>query len=116
MLGGSSGKNLMAFDRASAIEYDALRDFNTGDEDWSWSGLLPFFRKSEHVALEPPDTFANYSGKQPSWSQVPFDGFSGPVAVSHSTVIRSTSLVLTHMHRYPTMRYTSTQSQIMYGH
>lgn len=84
MLGGSSGKNLMAFDRASATEYDALRVF-AGDKDWSWLGLLPFFLKSEHVALEPPDTFAEYSEESPSWSQVPFDGFSGPVAVSHAT-------------------------------
>lgn len=83
MLGGSSGKNLMAFDRASAIEYDALQYF-AENEDWSWDSLLPFFLKSEHVALEPPDTFANYSGEQPSWGQVPFDGFSGPVAVSHT--------------------------------
>ncbi|EPS99740.1 hypothetical protein FOMPIDRAFT_1108589, partial [Fomitopsis schrenkii] len=85
MLGGSSGKNLMAFDRASATEYDALRVF-AGDKDWSWLGLLPFFLKSEHVALEPPDTFAEYSEESPSWSQVPFDGFSGPVAVSYNAI------------------------------
>ena len=48
MLGGSSGKTLMAFYRASATEHDALQYF-ADDEGWSWRGLLPFFLKSEHT-------------------------------------------------------------------
>ena len=107
MLGGCSGKNLMAFDRASSTEYDALRDF-ANDEGWSWFGLLPFFLKSEHAALEPPDTFAGYSAERPSFSQVPFDGFLGPVAVSHTTARKGDSdLIVTLVSRCHTMQYTS---------
>ncbi|KAL5513618.1 hypothetical protein ACEPAH_4017 [Sanghuangporus vaninii] len=56
MLGGSSGINLMAFNRASSPEYDAWKRFAPGS-DWSWDGLLPFFAKSESIASLPQDPF-----------------------------------------------------------
>ncbi|KAI0780702.1 alcohol oxidase [Trametes elegans] len=50
MLGGSSGLNFMAWNRASTKEYDAWEQL--GAIGWNWASLLPYFRKSE--AISPP--------------------------------------------------------------
>jgi len=47
VLGGSSSTNAMIYARGRASDYDGwCRDF--GCEGWSWAGVLPYFRKSEH--------------------------------------------------------------------
>lgn len=86
MLGGSSGLNAMAWNRASALEYDAWRKF-AADNDWSWRGLLDFFKKSEHVSKSPQDPYPNFSESTKNMvselSRV--TGLSGPIVVSCST-------------------------------
>ncbi|BCS02582.1 GMC family oxidoreductase [Aspergillus luchuensis] len=48
VLGGSSAINFMAYGRPSAVDLD---DWGTiaGNSDWSWAGLAPYYRKSEHL-------------------------------------------------------------------
>ncbi|GKZ82402.1 hypothetical protein AnigIFM56816_007214 [Aspergillus niger] len=48
VLGGSSTINFMAYGRPSAVDLD---DWGTiaGSSDWSWAGLAPYYRKSEHL-------------------------------------------------------------------
>lgn len=45
VLGGSGSVNGMVFARGEAQEYDHWREL--GNEGWSWSDVLPFFRKLE---------------------------------------------------------------------
>lgn len=50
VVGGGSVVNGMAFDRASAADYDAWEQL--GNVGWSWAGLLPYFKKS--TTFTPP--------------------------------------------------------------
>ena len=51
VVGGGTVLNGMAFDRGAAADYDAWDDL--GNEGWSFSELLPWFKKSE--TFTPPD-------------------------------------------------------------
>lgn len=51
VVGGGSIVNGMAFDRASAADYDAWKTL--GNNGWGWSDLLPYFKKS--TTFTPPD-------------------------------------------------------------
>ncbi|KAK4701049.1 hypothetical protein P7C70_g5187, partial [Phenoliferia sp. Uapishka_3] len=46
VLGGCSAMNFMVFTRAVKAEYDAWKSLGAGN-GWTWSSLLPFFKKSE---------------------------------------------------------------------
>ncbi len=46
VVGGGSSVNAMAYTRGSHADY-ARWVAATGDEGWSWSGLLPYFRRQE---------------------------------------------------------------------
>lgn len=62
VLGGSSAINFEIFNRPAALEYSAWSALNLGQGDWSWNGLLPYFKKSE--TYTPPlaeDAFPNPS-------------------------------------------------------
>lgn len=50
VVGGGSVVNGMAFDRASAADYNAWEWL--GNPGWGWNGLLPYFRKS--TTFTPP--------------------------------------------------------------
>lgn len=53
VLGGCSSVNGMIYMRGHAADYDGWRDL--GNVGWSWSDVLPYFRKSEdHHAGESP--------------------------------------------------------------
>ena len=57
MLGGSSGLNFLAWNRASRHEYDAWKavSYEPGDSEsdaWDWDGILPYFKKSESTPDE----------------------------------------------------------------
>ncbi|CUA71924.1 Pyranose dehydrogenase 1 [Rhizoctonia solani] len=45
ILGGSSGINIMTFDRGSKVEYDAWAKL--GNPGWDWEGLLPNMKAAE---------------------------------------------------------------------
>lgn len=68
MLGGSSGINYLAWDRASKDEYDGWKTLssNAGDpecQNWDWNGILPFLRKAESFLSEAenPNEFLKFS-------------------------------------------------------
>ncbi|KAF3031365.1 hypothetical protein E8E12_000996 [Didymella heteroderae] len=50
VVGGGSVVNGMAFDRASAADYNAWE--RLGNPGWGWNGLLPYFKKS--TTFTPP--------------------------------------------------------------
>ncbi|KAF9556694.1 alcohol oxidase [Agrocybe pediades] len=86
MIGGSSGLNGLAWNRASSIEYDAWQAF--GGSSWSWSGLLPFFKKSETTMRpdENPYPGITKAALTAAMNDIPrIDGLSGPVSVSHNS-------------------------------
>ncbi|KAJ6486976.1 alcohol oxidase [Mycena sanguinolenta] len=74
-LGGSTIINSMIFPRAEAEQYDAWGQLNN-DSTWTWSALLPFFKKSE--IFTPPNAFQTASGVR-FLSSV--HGFAGRVKV-----------------------------------
>ncbi|KAG9047354.1 hypothetical protein FS837_002515, partial [Tulasnella sp. UAMH 9824] len=78
ILGGSSALNYMVFDRGSKAEYDAWKKF--GGDNWSWSGLLPYFKKSESVHAPKVTTPWN----EPKTVDTSVNGVSGPVQVSYN--------------------------------
>ncbi|KAJ7183480.1 alcohol oxidase [Mycena filopes] len=74
-LGGSTIINSMIFPRAEKEQYDAWGQLNN-DNSWTWSELLPFFKKSE--LFTPPNAFQTASGVR-FLSSV--HGFTGRVKV-----------------------------------
>ncbi|KAF1929959.1 GMC oxidoreductase [Didymella exigua CBS 183.55] len=76
VVGGGSVVNGMAFDRASAADYDAWEQL--GNNGWGWNSLLPYFKKS--TTFTPP-TGANVK----AWGMT-FDasyyGTNGPIQAS----------------------------------
>lgn len=85
LLGGSSGTNLMAWTRASQMEYDAWAHF-APNNSWDWDGLLPSFKKSETISL---GSFV-YPGITPTEAAAAdkettnVTGSRGPVSASHN--------------------------------
>ncbi|KAL2810042.1 hypothetical protein BJX63DRAFT_444926 [Aspergillus granulosus] len=85
VLGGGSAINGMAFDRGSPGDYDLWGEV-IGDNNWSWDGLLPYFKKSE--------TFTPPTAEQQAEYGISFDmsvhGTSGPVQSSYPPFISTT--------------------------
>ncbi|KAM5543814.1 hypothetical protein V8D89_002431 [Ganoderma adspersum] len=84
LVGGSSGINGLAWNRAAAAEYDAWASL-AGHWSWGWSGLLPFMKKSENFAEKPTDPFPGISAAETARAdanQRHVDGFSGPIVAS----------------------------------
>jgi choline dehydrogenase-like flavoprotein len=83
MVGGSTGLNLMAWDRASKNEYDAWA-LLSGDAGWSFDRLLPYLKKVENLS----NVGNNYPGisaaeQVAATKAFPYlDSFTGPVNVS----------------------------------
>ncbi|KAH7093309.1 hypothetical protein FB567DRAFT_172326 [Paraphoma chrysanthemicola] len=76
VVGGGSVVNGMAFDRASAADYNAWEQL--GNLGWGWNGLLPYFKKST--------TFTPPSASNIQQFGITYDasyyGTSGPVQAS----------------------------------
>ncbi|CAL3962711.1 unnamed protein product [Diplocarpon coronariae] len=72
VLGGSSAVNFQAWTRGSAADLWALE---VGNERWSWSGMLPYFERSETYfpAWDAPQTRPDAHG------------CSSPIRVSHTS-------------------------------
>ncbi|KAI0707590.1 alcohol oxidase [Earliella scabrosa] len=85
MLGGSSGLNFMAWDRASAAEYDAWEKL--GATGWNWKNLLPYLKKIETVS-PPPEPEGIFPGAvQVAHSAFQaFHGASGPLQPSYNVI------------------------------
>ncbi|KAJ6489660.1 alcohol oxidase [Mycena vitilis] len=86
MLGGSSGINGMAWNRASSIEYDAWDQF-APNASWSWDGLLPFFMKSENTSRADPDPFPGITPEEAAAAAAAFpneSGVDGPIDAAHN--------------------------------
>jgi len=68
-VGGGSSMNAMVNMRGSAEDYDrwaALfgNEAQQGTADWSWDGILPFFKKGLHFTAPPPELTDNFDGVQ----------------------------------------------------
>lgn len=82
MLGGSSAINYMMYVRGQAPEYDDWVRL-TGYSNWGWSGLKPFFMKSESMVAPPPEADHNYSGRKVNIAyETESHGNSGPIKTS----------------------------------
>ncbi|OBZ74349.1 Oxygen-dependent choline dehydrogenase [Grifola frondosa] len=84
MIGGSSGINGLAWNRASAVEYDAWSEF-APQSHWTWSGILPFLKEAETFALSPSNPYPGITQeqRQETLRDLPsVDGFSGPIVGS----------------------------------
>lgn len=83
MLGGSSGLNSLAWNRASSEDYDVWGSF-APHSDWNWSGLLPFFKKAETVAEKPPNPYPGIDASAAEAASRDFakeNGLVGPINV-----------------------------------
>ncbi|KDN38596.1 hypothetical protein RSAG8_09383, partial [Rhizoctonia solani AG-8 WAC10335] len=80
ILGGSSAINIMVFDRASKVEYDAWTKL--GNPGWDWNGLLPNMKAAERFTGIDPFR-VNYTHADPN-GIFPSQGESGPVAASYN--------------------------------
>ncbi|KAF2006843.1 GMC oxidoreductase [Amniculicola lignicola CBS 123094] len=77
VVGGGSLVNGMAFDRASAADYDAWEEL--GNEGWGWNSLLYYFKKS--TTFTPPNAaLAKEFGM--TWDASAY-GKSGPIDASY---------------------------------
>ena len=84
MLGGSSGINSFVWGRGSSAEYDSWNSF-AENQGWTWSGLLPYMKKSETYSLEPKNPFPGISEQEAekTLQDLPHvSGLSGPINVS----------------------------------
>ena len=61
VVGGSSAVNVMMTVRGTAEDYDRWGSFFGANSDWSWNGLLPYFKKA--LNFVPPDTAVTQSAK-----------------------------------------------------
>lgn len=75
VVGGGSVVNGMAFDRASAADYDAWE--RLGNTGWNWNSLLPYFKKS--TTFTPPVPLLNAFGVTYDAS---YYGTNGPIHAS----------------------------------
>ncbi|KDN44352.1 hypothetical protein RSAG8_05616, partial [Rhizoctonia solani AG-8 WAC10335] len=80
ILGGSSGINIMTFDRGSKVEYDAWAKL--GNLGWDWDSLLPNMKAAERFTGVDPFR-SNYSHADPN-DIFPSQGQNGIVAASYN--------------------------------
>jgi choline dehydrogenase-like flavoprotein len=95
MLGGSSGINGLAWNRASSPEYDSWNTFAPG-AGWTFSGLLPHMKNSESVSLIPSNPYPGITSEEAAAAQMNLprvSGFSGPIVVSRMLKLYNTSAV-----------------------
>ncbi|KAG8689296.1 hypothetical protein FRC11_003307 [Ceratobasidium sp. 423] len=81
ILGGSSAINVMVFDRASKVEYDAWAKL--GNPGWDWNGLLPNMKAAERFTGVDPFR-VNYTNVG-SNDIFPSQGKSGLVTASYNS-------------------------------
>ncbi|KAJ7083066.1 alcohol oxidase [Mycena belliarum] len=86
MLGGSSGLNFLAWNRASKPEYDAWATFAC-TPDWDWKGLLPYFKRSTTTMRDQINVFPGIpAGSEKAGSDHRLVGFGGPINSSYNEI------------------------------
>nr|POF14900.1 dehydrogenase pate [Quercus suber] len=82
-LGGSSARNQMIYNRGTKGSYDLWAKL-VGDESYSWTDILPFFKKSIHFT--PPSGFrpANATAM---YSLSDYSSTGGPLQVSYPNYV-----------------------------
>ncbi|KAL0959318.1 hypothetical protein HGRIS_014580 [Hohenbuehelia grisea] len=88
MLGGSSGLNLMAWNRGSKAEYDAWDSFAPGG-GWNWNGLQSYFAKSQNVAKNQQNPYPGATSSGVSSSFTHGSG-NGPIHPSYNVIYPDT--------------------------
>ncbi|KAJ7764867.1 alcohol oxidase [Mycena metata] len=88
MIGGSSGLNLLAWNRASQPEYDAWSIFS-GSKSWSWAGLTEYFAKSQNIEQGQTNPFPGVSREQTDTSCT-YGSANGPINVSYNVIYSDT--------------------------
>ncbi len=63
ILGGSSSINGMMYHRGHAADFDQWAA-ETGEPDWDYAHLLPYFQRHEHVLTSDPDGIRGHAGPQ----------------------------------------------------
>ena len=97
MLGGSSGLNFTAWDRAPRANYNTWKDLSYEEGDpkeliWDWEGILPYLKKAESIVpdSELPNLLLEFSHeKDVIWPGSPATevlGKEGPIQV-HSILL-----------------------------
>ncbi|KAJ7091623.1 hypothetical protein C8R44DRAFT_750524 [Mycena epipterygia] len=86
MMGGSSGLNLMAWNRASKPEYDVWFTFSSSST-WSWVGLTSYFAKSQSIKQGQTNPFLGVSPAGIA-SSFTHGSANGPVNVSLNVLYR----------------------------
>ncbi|KAK3361481.1 hypothetical protein B0T24DRAFT_562183 [Lasiosphaeria ovina] len=95
VVGGGSAVNAMMTVRGTAEDYDRWGRFFSNHSEWSWDGLLPYFKRALHFA--PPDAavaraanitydaafWGNTSGVYAGWPSFQFPATALHVAAFH---------------------------------
>ncbi|KAJ3978022.1 hypothetical protein EV361DRAFT_189961 [Lentinula raphanica] len=80
MVGGSSALNLMVWQRGSQGDYDNWAQLGI-DGGWDWTGLLPYFEKTESVTAGPAETPYDFAAEAGSGSG---EGQSGLLPIGYN--------------------------------
>ncbi|OCK80877.1 GMC oxidoreductase [Lepidopterella palustris CBS 459.81] len=78
-LGGSSGRNYMAYSRGSKKSYDMWADL-VGDDSYKWTNFLPYFEKS--MDFTPPDMSKRAANATPQYDLSVLGNGNGPLDVT----------------------------------
>lgn len=109
LVGGSTGINLMAWDRASKAEYDSWAILG-GAGGWDFNSLLPYFQKVEDLNVNQGDPYPGFSPSEGAAANQSFkseDGYFGPIQVCHEIFISlETSLIWLSISRFLTTLFT----------
>ncbi|KAL9617871.1 MAG: hypothetical protein Q9160_007359 [Pyrenula sp. 1 TL-2023] len=79
VLGGSSARNFMAYQRSTKGSYDLWAE-EVGDRSYRWENLLPFFKKS--VTFQPPNSDFRPANSTPDFDLDAFSSSGGPLTVT----------------------------------
>ncbi|KAG8739196.1 hypothetical protein FRC11_000871 [Ceratobasidium sp. 423] len=88
LLGGTSAINIMAFDRASKVEYDAWAKL--GNQGWDWDGFLPSMMAAEHFTGVDPFRL-NDTNSDPN-TIFPSQGKHGPLSICYNNWYDETTI------------------------
>ncbi|OTB05389.1 putative GMC oxidoreductase [Hypoxylon sp. CI-4A] len=80
MLGGSSARNFMIYQRGSNGSYQQWADA-VGDDSYAWENFLPFFEKS--VNFTAADSSLRFSNSTPDYDITTLGDANGPLSITY---------------------------------